>query len=253
MYNQELVKEHERVDDLQINNLKLIQDPKGFCFGVDAVLLANFLEIKRKSRIVDFGTGTGIVPILIAGKSTADEIYGFEIQEDVAEMASRSVKYNELEDRVTILNEDLKNACKVLEPNSVDVVTMNPPYMPNHKGIVNPNDKKAISRHEIMCNLEDIISVSAKLLKQYGHFYMIHRPQRLADILCLCREYRLEPKKIQFIHPNAGKKPNLMLIKCIKFAKPELKIMDPLYVYGEDGSYTEELRAIYNNETIETT
>lgn len=248
-----LVRDNERLDDLQINDLRIIQDPEGFCYGVDAVLLANFLEIKKRSKVVDLGTGTGVIPMLIAGKSSAELIYGFEIQEEVADMARRSVEYNGLQDRIRILNNDLNDACDILEINSFDVVTSNPPYMPNHNGIKNPNDKKAISRHEIMCNLEDIIRTASKLLKHYGHFYMIHRPQRLVDIICLCRQYKMEPKKIQFIHPYASKKPNLMLVKCIKAAKPELKLVDPLYVYNEGGGYTKELRAIYEKKNIETT
>lgn len=250
---EDLVRDYERVDDLQINGLKLIQDPEGFCFGVDAVLLANFLEIKRRAKVVDLGTGTGVIPLIIAGKSSATRIDGVEIQEEVAQMATRSVKYNGLEDRVHIINADLNDATKVLEPNSYDVVTSNPPYMPNHKGLKNDNDKKTISRHEVKCSLEDVIRVASKLLKQHGHFYMVHRPQRLVDIVCLCRDYGLEPKKLQFIHPNKSKKPNIILIKCIKSAKPELKLVDPLYVYNEeDGQYSDQLKGIYAKTSVET-
>ena len=247
-----LVREYERVDDLQLKGLKIIQDPKGFCYGVDAVLLANFLKIKRRARVVDLGTGTGIIPLLIAGKSSATKIYGVEIQDTVAEMANRSIKYNDLEERIEIVNIDLNRVFEKLEPDSFDVVTSNPPYMPNEKGLKNPNDMKAISRHEIKCNLEDVIRTASKLLKHNGHFYMIHRPQRLVDILCICRQYNLEPKVIRFVQPNSKKKPNIVLVKCIKYAKPELRLLDPLCVYQENGEYTQELKDIYNNTSIET-
>lgn len=246
-----LLKENERVDDLQCKGLKVIQNSKGFCFGVDAVLLSNFSEIKRGARVVDLGTGTGIMPILIAGKSSAGKIYGIEIQQQVADMARRSIKLNELEDRIEVINEDLKNTEGLIEVNSIDVVVSNPPYMNQNGGLKNPEDLKAISRHEIKCTLEDIIRASSRLLKHNGHFYLVHRPHRLVDIMCLCRQYKLEPKKLMFVHPNKNKKPNLLLLKCIKAAKPELKLLDPLYVYKEDGSYTDDIYEIYGKESIE--
>ena len=233
------LKETERIDDLQLKGLKLIQDTNGFCFGIDAVLLANFAKVKKGAKVVDLGTGTGIVPILIAGKSQA-EVY---------EMATRSVKLNDLEERVEIVNADIKEIDKVLEVNGYHVVTSNPPYM-HMDGIKNPNDKKAISRHEVKCNLEDVIRAASRLTMPRGKFFMIHRPIRLVDILTLGRKYNMEPKQIQFIHPRAGKAPNLVLVEFMKDGKPELKILDPLYVYGEDGNYTEELKAIYANEDI---
>lgn len=243
------LKETERIDDLQINNLKIIQDSNGFCFGIDAVLLANFCKVKSNSRVVDLGTGTGIIPILIAGKSSASEIVGVEIQEDVAEMANRSIKLNNLENRVRIINEDLKNIEEKLEVNGYHVVTSNPPYM-HGGGIKNPNDKKAISRHEIKCNLEDVIKTASRLLMPHGKFFMIHRPIRLVDIITLSRQYKLEPKEIQFIHPRHNKAPNLVLIQFTKGAKPELKILDPLYVYNEEGEYTCEINKLYSKEYI---
>lgn len=244
-----VLKETERIDDLQIHNLKIIQDSNGFCFGIDAVLLSNFCKIKNSARVVDLGTGTGIIPILIAGKSSASEIIGVEIQEDVAEMANRSVKLNNLEDRVRIVNEDLKNIDKSLQVNGYHVVTSNPPYM-HCDGIKNPNDKKAISRHEIKCNLEDVIKTASRLLMHHGKFFMIHRPTRLADIITLSRQYKLEPKEIQFIHPRFNKAPNLVLVQFTKGGRPELKILDPLYVYNEDGEYTDEVKKIYAKEYI---
>lgn len=243
------LKDTERIDDLQLKGLKLIQDTNGFCFGVDAVLLANFAKVKRGARVVDLGTGTGIIPTLIAGKSEAKDIVGVEIQEDVYEMATRSVKLNKLEDRVRIINADIKNIDKELEVHGYHVVTSNPPYM-HIDGIKNPNDKKAISRHEVKCNLEDVIRAASRLTMPKGKFFMIHRPTRLVDIIELGRKYRLEPKVVQFIHPKPKKAPNLLLVEFVKDGRPELRILDPLYVYGEDGQYTEELKSVYANEDI---
>ncbi len=246
--DEELVKEYERVDDLQCRGLKLIQNPEGFCFGIDAVLLSNFCEIKKGWRVIDLGTGTGIIPILLSGKTDAKEILGVEIQQEVADMAIRSVKLNKIEDRVKIIHKDLKKILECTQAYSFDAVTSNPPYMNVGAGLINPESKKAISRHEVKCTLEDIIAISFKLLKDRGHFYMIHRPHRLVDIIYLCRKYKLEPKKIRFIHPNKNKKPNIFLIECVKYGNAELKFMDPLYVYNEDGTYTEEIHKIYERE-----
>ena len=203
------LKETERIDDLQLKGLKLIQDKTGFCFGIDAVLLANFAKVKNNAKVVDLGTGTGIIPILIAGKSKASKIIGVEIQEEVYEMATRSVKLNNLEDRVEIVNADIKTIDKQLPVHGFNVATSNPPYM-HMNGIQNPNDKKAISRHEVLCDLEDVIRAASRLVMPRGKFFMIHRPIRLVDIVTLGRKYNLEPKVIQFVHPRANKAPNLV-------------------------------------------
>lgn len=243
------LKETERIDDLQMKGLKLIQDTTGFCFGIDAVLLANFAKVKKGANVCDLGTGTGIIPILIAGKSEAKNIVGVEIQEEVYEMATRSVKLNDLDDRVKIVNADIKTIDTELEVHGYHVVTSNPPYM-HEGGIKNPNDKKMISRHEVKCTLEDVIRAASRLTMPKGKFFMIHRPIRLVDISTLGRKYNLEPKQIQFVHPRAGKAPNLVLVEFVKDGRPELKILDPLYVYGEDGNYTQQIRDIYVNEDI---
>lgn len=240
----------ERIDDLQIKDLKLIQNPKGFCFGIDAVLLANFTQLKKGDKVVDLGTGTGIIPILIAGKSETSHITGVEIQKEVAEMAGRSVKLNKLEDRIKIINADLREIDELLPSNSYNIVTSNPPYMHAH-GLKNTNYEKAISRHEVTCTLEDILSIAARLLIQNGKLFMVHRPERLVDILTLARKYKLEPKRMQFIHPKIHKKPNLLLIECRKSAMPELRIMDPFYVYDENGRYTAHIHEIYGKESIQ--
>lgn len=246
----DLVYEHERVDDLQLNDLKIIQNPKGFCFSIDAVLLSNFVSLKKNAKVVDLGSGTGIIPILLAGKSKTSHITGVEIQSEVADMAKRSIKLNKLEDRIEILNIDLKNTEEYLDINKYDVVTSNPPYM-YPDGNINIDDKKAISRHEVKCSLEDVVRTASRLLKHNGRFFMVHRPIRLADIMVCLRQYKLEPKKLKFIHPTYSKKPNLILIECVKCAKPELKILDPLYVYKENGEYTDEIYSIYSKKQIE--
>ena len=246
----DLLKEQERIDDLQINDLKIIQNPEGFCFGIDAVLLANFIELKKNAKVVDLGTGTGIIPILIAGKSNSSHITALEIQETVADMARRSVILNSLEDRIQVLTMDLNHAKNQLPVNTFDVVTSNPPYM-HPRGLLNPKDMKSISRHEVKCSLEDVVSTASRLLKHLGRFFMVHRPQRLVDIMYYCRKYKLEPKRIQFIHPRYDKKPNLLLLECRKAAQPELKVLDPLYVYDDKGKYTKEIHDIYNKKILE--
>lgn len=242
--------ENERIDDLQIKDLKIIQNPEWFCFGIDAVLLSNFVKAKKNARIVDLGTGTGIIPILLTGKSSAKEIYGIEIQKEVAEMATRSVKLNNLEDRLKIINEDLNNIVGILEKNTFDIVTSNPPYM-HAKGLVNDSDKKAISRHEIKCDIEDVIRVASELLKANGKFFMVNRPLRLVDLLYYGRKYRLEAKTIRFVHSKLGQAPKLVLVEYVKCAKAEVKILEPLCIYKEDGSYTEEVLKIYANKSVE--
>ncbi len=242
------LKENEKIEDLQCNGLRIIQNKKWFCFGMDAVLLTNYCDIRNNSKIADLGTGTGIIPILLSGKKNYSKAYALEIQEEVAEMAKRSVALNDLQDKIEILNIDLKDALNYLEPNSFDAVISNPPYKLSNSGIINPLDKKAISRHEIRCSLEDVISTAAALLKQYGRFYMVHRPDRLADIMCLLRKYRLEPKQIRFVYPKAAAKPNMILIRASKNGNPELKFDPPLYIYDDQGNYTEDVYKIYGIE-----
>lgn len=240
-----ILKENEKIEDLQCKGLKIIQNKKWFCFGMDAVLLTNFCDVKNNGKVVDLGTGTGIIPILLSGKRSFAKAYGIEIQDEVAEMAGRSVELNNLQEKIEILNMDLKDAAGHLEKYSFDAVISNPPYKLNNSGIINPNDQKAISRHEIKCTLEDVIQTAYLLLKQYGSFFMVHRPDRLVDILCLLRKYRLEPKQIRFVHPHAGDKPNMVLIRSSKHGNPELKFDKPLYIYGEDGKYTEDVYKMY--------
>lgn len=241
------LKENERIDNLEFNNLKIIQNDKEFCFGIDSVLLSDFAkEIKRNSKIIDFGTGTGILPILLSGKTENTEIYGIEIQEKMAEMANRSVKLNNLENRIKIINENIKNLNNIFEKNSFDAVVTNPPYKENNTGLKNEYEGKIIARHEVKCNLEDVISMSKDMLKDKGTLYMVHRPERIVDICELLRKYKIEPKVIRFIYPKAGEKSNLILIKAVKNANKFLKIEKPLIIYKNNGEYTEEILKIYN-------
>lgn len=242
----ELLKPGERIDDLQYKGFMLIQNPKEFCFGVDAVLLANFPKVKKGAKVLDLGTGTGIIPVLIAAKTGAKQIEGIEIQPYLAEMAQRSVKLNKIEDRVKIINEDLKNSINFLPLGSYDIITCNPPYKDRGTGIVNPEDGKAIARHEIKCTLEDTISVSSKLLNFGGKLCMIHRPHRLADIICLMRKYSIEPKRLRFIYPKKDKPPSMILIEGARGGNPELKVMEPLFVFDESGDYSKEIYEIYD-------
>lgn len=241
------LKENERIDDLELNNLKIIQNKNGFCFGMDSVLLSDFAKnIKPNTKVIDLGTGTGILPILLSAKTKASKIVGIEIQEDVANMANRSVELNNLQNRLEIICENIKNLKNVYETNSFDAIVTNPPYKTKGTGGINELKSKLISRHEITADLEDFISISSYLLKDQSNIYMVHRPERLVDILSIFRKYKLEPKELKLVQPNCGKAPNLVLIKATKNAKPFLKIDKTLYIYKSDGTYTEELLKIYN-------
>ncbi len=243
------LKENERIDDLEFKGLKIIQNSEGFCFGIDSVLLSDFAkEIKENSKVVDIGTGTGIISLLLCEKTELSKIYGIEIQEEIADMAKRSIILNNLEDKFEIINKNIKDIFEELEPNSIDAIVTNPPYMKLNTGAQNESKKKLISRHEIECNLEDIVKISYKLLKSKGEFYMVHRAERIVDILYYLRKYKLEPKKIRFIHSKKNKEPNLVLIKAIKDAGEHLKIEKPLVVYNDDGTYTDEILDIYNKK-----
>lgn len=239
------LKENERIDDLQRNNYKIIQDPDRFCFGMDAVLLSGFARAKEGDQVLDLGTGTGIIPILLAAKTMAAHITGLEIQPDSADMASRSVKLNELEEKVEIITGDIKEAVSLFGAASFDVVTCNPPYMTEHHGLTNPEAPKAIARHELLCTLEDVISQSSRLLRPGGNFYMVHRTFRLADIIVLLRQYRLEPKRMKLVHPFVDKEPNMVLLEASRGGKARITVEKPLIVYQEPGVYTDEIYDIY--------
>lgn len=240
-----MILENERLDELHRKGYKIIQDPNRFCFGMDAVLLSAFANVRKNEKVLDIGTGTGIIPILMEARYGGESYVGIEIQEDVADMARRSVKYNNLEEKIIIDNADVKEALKLYGSGFFDVITTNPPYMTVDKGIVNPNDTKALSRHELSVKLEDIVSISSKILKNKGRFYMIHRPARLVEIMNVMRKYNLEIKRIRMVHPYIDKEANMVLIEAMHDGKPFLKVENPLIVYEKSGEYTKEVTDIY--------
>ncbi|WP_139903560.1 tRNA1(Val) (adenine(37)-N6)-methyltransferase [Clostridium thermarum] len=239
------IKEDETLDDLQLKGIHIIQKKEAFRFGVDAVLLANFAKVKRGMRVIDLCSGTGIIPFILAGKTEAASIVGLEIQEEMVEMANRSVAYNSLGDRVSFIQGDLKEQKLLKNLQKADVVTVNPPYKLKGAGIINTQDKTAIARHEILASLEDVIIASRILLKDNGRFFMVHRPERMADILCTMRKHKIEPKNIRMVHPNTKKAPNIVLIEGQRDGGAFLKWEPPLYVYKDEGGYSDEIDRIY--------
>ena len=239
------LKENERIDELQRNGYQIIQNPAKFCFGMDAVLLSGFARAKKGNTVLDMGTGTGIIPILMDAKTEASRFAGLEIQEESAEMARRSVALNGLEEKITIVTGDIKEAGSLFDAASFDVITCNPPYMIGQHGLVNPEDAKAIARHEILCTLEDVIAQTAVLLKPGGNFYMVHRPFRLAEIMVLLHQYKLEPKRMRMVHPFIDKEPNMVLIEANRGGKPRMSVEKPLIIYKEPGVYMPEIYDIY--------
>lgn len=239
------IKEGERIDDLQRNGYQIIQDTRRFCFGMDAVLLAGFSKVKPKEKVLDLGTGTGIIPILLRGRTKGESFTGLEIQPESADMAARSVKLNHLEDSVRIVTGDIKEADQIFGVASFHVVTCNPPYMIAEHGLKNPMEAKAIARHEILCTLEDVVSQASRLLMPNGRFYLIHRPFRMAQIItCLCA-YGLEPKRMRLVYPTVQQEPTMLLIEALKGGRPRVTVEKPLIIYQEPGIYTDEIYEIY--------
>lgn len=239
------LKENERLDELQRNGYRIIQNPEKFCFGMDAVLLSGFARAKEGGKVLDLGTGTGIIPILLEAKTKASHLTGLEIQEESADMAARSVALNGLQDKIRIVQGDIKEAGTLFGAASFDVVTCNPPYMIGQHGLKNPGAPKAIARHEILCTLEDVVSQTAKLLRPGGNFFMVHRPFRLAEIMVLLREYKLEPKRMQLVYPYVDKEPNMVLIEANRGGRARMTVEKPLIVYKEAGVYMPEIYDIY--------
>ncbi len=235
----------ERIDDLERNNFKIIQNPARFCFGMDAVLLSGFAFVREGERAIDLGTGNGIIPILLAAKTPGEHFTGLEIQHDNVEMAQRSVLLNGIGDRVEIIEGDIKTASATFGKASFEVVISNPPYMLGNHGLVNPDSAKAIARHEIMCTLEDVVREASLLLKPQGRFYLVHRPFRLAEIIVCLKEHKLEPKRMKMVHPFIDKEPNMVLIEAVRGGKPRMTVEAPLIVYKEEGVYNDEIYDIY--------
>lgn len=238
--------EGERLDDLQ-NGYWMIQNNQGFCYGIDAVLLSAFAKVKPGEDVLDLCTGTGIVPVLLKAKTSGRHFTGLEIQEKSADMARRSVAYNHLENQITIIQGDVKQAEKLFGAASFDVVTCNPPYMTADHGLTNPHLPKAIARHEVLCTLEDVIAQTSRVLKSRGRFYMVHRPFRLAEIMGVMMKYKLEPKRMQFVYPFVDKEPNMVLIEGLKGGNPRITVEKPLIVYEKPGIYTEDIRRMYGD------
>ena len=239
------LKENERIDDLQRNQLKIIQNPDKFCFGMDAVLLSGFVRIRPGDRVLDLGTGTGIIPILLSAKTKASELTGLEIQPESADMADRSVKLNDLQERIRIVQGDIKEASEIFGASVFDDITCNPPYMIGDHGLKNPDAPKAVARHEILCTFEDVARETARLLKPGGKFFLVHRPFRLAEIMETLMRYQLEPKRMQLVYPYVDKEPNMVLLEAAKGGRPRMTVEKPLIVYREPGVYMPEIYEIY--------
>lgn len=239
------LKEHERIDELHRNGYRIIQRENAFCFGMDAVLLSGFAAVKPGEKALDLGTGTGIIPILLEAKTEGRHFTGLEIQEEMAEMASRSVKLNGLEEKIDIITGDIKEAGRIFGGASFDVVTTNPPYMNDSHGLKNPELPKAIARHEVLCTLEDVVREGAHVLRPGGRLYMVHRPHRLIEIITALTKYRLEPKRMKMVHPFVDKEANMVLIEAVRGGRSMIKVEKPLIVYREQGIYTDEIYDIY--------
>lgn len=251
MIKQIHLEEGERLDEIGFGGLTLIQKPEEFCYGVDAVILADFAaKYARRSfrRAVDLGTGTGIIPLILSYKTEIPQITGIEVQADSFGRAMRNTENNGLKERVGFIHgdvKDFKNGWGRDLQGSVDLITSNPPYTAGSSGLVCSNPAKLIARHETTASLEDFMKCAAYLLKDKGEFFMVHRPSRIVDICCLGRQYGLEVKELQFVSPNRDGKPNILLVHMVKGGGREAKMLPPLYVYDMDGNYTEELLAAY--------
>ena len=241
-----MIKEGERIDDLQLNGLKIIQSPGRFCFGMDSSLLSGFVKVRENETVLDLGTGTGILPILLSEKTRACHLTGLEIQKESADMARRSVALNHLEERIDIVEGDIKEADRLFRAESIDVLVTNPPYMIADHGIKSRGDAMCIARHEVLVSLDDILRVSRRILPFKGRFYMVHRPFRLAEILTKMHDAGIEPKCMRLVYPKVDREPNMVLIEGVKGAKSRMTVMPPLIVYNPDGSYTEEVLRLYS-------
>ncbi|MCR5791407.1 MAG: tRNA1(Val) (adenine(37)-N6)-methyltransferase [Lachnospiraceae bacterium] len=239
------LREAERIDDLQIGGYRIIQNRHKFCFGIDAVLLSDFARVRRGENVLDIGTGTGVIPILLAAKTEGRHFTGLEIQEESVEMAGRSVALNGLGEKIDILKGDIRNAKELFPNESFDVIVSNPPYMAAGHGLKNESPEMAIAKHEILCRFTDIAGESARMLKESGRLYLIHRPFRLAEVMVALCAVHLEPKKLRFVQPYADREPNMVLIEAIKGAKPRVTVEKPLIIYQGKNVYTQEIIDIY--------
>lgn len=239
------LKEDERLDDLNRNGLKIIQNKRKFCFGMDAVLLSGFADVKKGENALDLCTGGGIIPILLSAKTWGEHFTGVEIQDDIADMARRSVELNGLDEKISVITGDIKDMPERLGAASFDVITVNPPYIAGPGGLKNPDMSLAIARHEIKCTLEDVVRVSEKLLKPGGRMYMVHRPERLSEIISALSAHRIEAKRLKFVHPFIDREANMVLIEAVRGAGRMTRVEKPLIIYREQGVYSDEIHDIY--------
>ena len=237
--------EDERIDELQRNGYRIIQNRKKFCFGMDAVLLSGFARAEKGERTLDLGTGTGIIPLLMAAKTRGESFAALEIQPDMADMAARSVALNSLEKKITVVTGDIKEASEIFGRASFDVVTCNPPYMDQSHGLRNPDEPRAIARHELLCTFEDVAREAAAVLRPGGRFYLVHRPRRLAELICVLKNHRLEPKRMKLVHPYLESEANMVLLEAVRGGGVQLRVEPPLVVYERPGVYTREIYDIY--------
>ncbi|MDO5411196.1 MAG: tRNA1(Val) (adenine(37)-N6)-methyltransferase [Lachnospiraceae bacterium] len=244
-----LVYPYERVDDLQRKGYRIIQNPDWFCFGMDAVLLSAFAAVKPGETVLDMGTGTGVIPILMEARTKGSHFTGLEIQKPVADMALRSVHLNQLEEKVSIVNGDIKEASSIFGRASFDIVTCNPPYMDNQHGLQNPSAPKAIARHEVLCTFEDVAREASACLRPGGRFYLVHRPRRLMDLLTILRSFHLEPKRMRFVHPFVDREANMVLIEAFRGGGVQMHIEPPLVVYQDVNIYTDEVKRLYYTDS----
>lgn len=235
----------ERVDDLERSGYRIIQDPSRFCFGMDAVLLSGFARVRRGERVLDLGTGSGIIPILLEAKTEGEHFTGLEIQPEMADMAARSVALNRLREKIDIVQGDIKEASRLFGRASFDVVTSNPPYMDGGAGITNPDEPRAVARHEILCTFDDVAREASRLLRTGGRFYLVHRPRRLAELIVTLRSRGLEPKRIRMVHPFADREANMVLLEAVRGGRPLMKVEAPVIVFRELGVYSDELKSVY--------
>lgn len=237
-----LVYDYEKVEDLGLNNLKVIQNKNGFCFGSDAVLLSRFVKLKKGAKVLDLCTGTGIIPVLVWGLCNPESIDAVEIVPEVASMAQRTMELNGIEDKIRVKCADVKNVLDIYGHHSFDIVTCNPPYMNVGGGLVNPKDNLAIARHEILCTLDDVVKAARDVLKPCGKLFMVHRADRMCDVISTFRKYKIEPKRLKIVYPGEGKTASLILIEGAKDGKPQLKLEEAVFMYDKDGNYLQSLK-----------
>lgn len=237
-----MVYEYENIEDLGLKGYRVIQNKDGFCFGSDAVLLSRFAKPKKNARVLDLCTGTGIIPVLMWGLNELSEICAVEIVPEVADMARRTMELNGLSENIKVICDDLKNAPEIYGKRSFDVVTCNPPYMNVGGGLINPKEKLALARHEIACTLDDVVRVSKSVLKPCGKIFMVHRADRLCDVIDTFRKYKIEPKRLRVVYPSSSKEASLVLVEGAEGGKAQLKVEPPLFMYDDDGNYIQSLR-----------